>query len=595
MKSVLLDRRRLLTGLGAAALLPACALPPTRQDADARVHAVVAAHWEATLRQQPELASILGDRRYNAQLRSVSPAAVEAQLREARGFVRQLEAIAPDALSTAAALDRELLLRELREQLDTAWLHADRMPVDQFEGVHVNLPQLVPLLPFDTPRDFEDYAARLEQVPRLFAETQEQMRLGLRDGLVPPRPVVSAVLAQAQGLASQAAATHPLAMPLGRIPPAWAPQERERIRARIVGLVDGRVLPAYRDFARFVAAEYLPRARESVGLWALPDGAKRYAAAIRSQTTTGMTPDAIHALGLSEVARIEAEQMAIVRSLGGTDLASFNAGPKTLPRVHAASERQILDEFRGHIAQMQEVVPRVFGRLPRARLEVVPVEAFRQQQAPAAAYASGTPDGSRPARVYVNTFNSHQQLTITFESTAYHEGVPGHHLQRALAQELPSLAPFRQQMNVTAFVEGWAVYAERLGKELGFYRDAYKDYGRLADEKLRAVRLVVDTGLHHRRWTREQVVAYMREHTTETEASIAEETDRYIALPAQALAYKIGQLTILRLREEARTRLGPRFDIRNFHDLVLGAGALPLDVLERRVRAWDGSNGRTTS
>jgi uncharacterized protein (DUF885 family) len=304
-----------------------------------------------------------------------------------------------------------------------------------------------------------------------------------------------------------------------------------------------------------------------------------------------MTPDEIHELGLTEVARIEVEQLAIARKLGFVDLRSFRDSIAKMPALHPKSRQQLIDEYKQYTAQMWAELPKLFGRLPKAKLEIMPIEPFREKEA-STAYTPGTPNGSRPGHVFVNTYDFANQLTINNESTAYHEGVPGHHMQISIAQELTSLPPFRQQGGYTAYVEGWALYSERLGKEIGFYRIPYSDYGRLDDEMLRAIRLVVDTGIHWKHWTRDQVVQFFREHSSEGESLIQSETDRYIAWPGQALGYKIGQLTILRLREQAKQALGDRFDIRAFHDEVLGAGALPMDILEQRIAEFIARGGR---
>jgi uncharacterized protein (DUF885 family) len=309
-------------------------------------------------------------------------------------------------------------------------------------------------------------------------------------------------------------------------------------------------------------------------------------------TTTDMTPEQIHQLGLSEVARIEAEETTIAKKLGFNDLASLRASLKSNPDLHPKSREAILDQYRKYEGQMWTKLPELFGRLPKAKLEVRAIPEYVEKQS-ATHYDLGAPDGSRPGHVFVNTYDFANQLDISNESTAYHEGVPGHHMQISIAQELPELPPFRQNAFYTAFQEGWALYSERLGKEVGFYQNPYSDYGRLDDEMLRAVRLVVDTGAHYKHWTREQMVQFMRDHTSNAEAGIQSETDRYIAWPGQALAYKVGQLTILRLREKAKQELGDKFDIRAFHDEVLGAGALPLDVLEKRIDDWVAEKKKT--
>jgi uncharacterized protein (DUF885 family) len=299
-----------------------------------------------------------------------------------------------------------------------------------------------------------------------------------------------------------------------------------------------------------------------------------------------MTPDEIHALGLREVARIEGEQLVIAKKLGFPTVKALRDSIPKIAALHPKSREQILDEYRLYENQMGAKLPTLFGRLPKAKLEVMPIEAFREKEA-STSYNQGTPDGSRPGHVFVNTYDFANQLTINNESTAYHEGLPGHHMQISIAQELPALPPFRQQAGYTAYVEGWALYSERLGKELGFYTNPYNDYGRLDDEMLRAIRLVVDTGIHGKEhWTRDQVLQFFRDHSSINEAGIQAETDRYIAWPSQALAYKVGQLTILRLRDKARQELGNKFSLSAFHDAVLGAGALPMDVLEQRMNEW---------
>ncbi len=568
--------------------IPAPGAPPAERVR--ALHRLLAEHWEYTLQANPEFASVLGDKRYNDRLSDYSPPAVERDLAAARRFLAGFEAVDTAGFPEQERLNHALVVRNLRTTLEAARFREWEMPVSQFAGVHLDLPQLVTSLSFATVKDYDDYAARLRQVPRVFAEVTDQMRRGMAGGLVPPRILLVQVAAQAGNIARQRPEETPFALPAAQVPAAFAEADRARARDAVLAAVRDSVLPAYARFAAFVRDEYAPRGRADVGLWALPDGAARYASAVRRLTTTDLAPDSIHALGLREVARIEGEQLAIARRLGFADLRAFRDSIARMPGLHPASRQQILDEYRRYTDQMWAQLPRLFGRLPKAKLEILPLEPFREKEA-STSYNQGTPDGSRPGHVFVNTYDYANQLTINNESTAYHEGVPGHHMQISIAQELPSLPPFRQQAGYTAYVEGWALYSERLGKEVGFYRDPYSDYGRLDDEMLRAIRLVLDTGIHHRRWTREQAVAFFRAHSSSAEAGIQSETDRYIAWPGQALAYKLGQLTILRLRDESRAALGARFDPRAFHDEVLGAGALPLDVLEARVRGWVARGG----
>ena len=330
-------------------------------------------------------------------------------------------------------------------------------------------------------------------------------------------------------------------------------------------------------------------------MWSLPQGAERYANVVQRQTTTNRTPDQIHQIGVEQVALIERDTTAVAKRLGFTDWKALAASIQKDPKRHFHSREEILAAYRKFIDRMKPQLPKLFGRLPKADLVVLPVEEFREKEASGAQYNQGAPDGSRPGHVMVNTSEPESRKTISTESTAYHEGVPGHHLQIAIAQEVQGLPPQRQQAFYTAFVEGWALYSERLGKEIGFYEDPYSDFGRLQDEMLRAIRLVVDTGFHAKKWTRQQVVDYFHAHSAIDEVDVQAETDRYISIPGQALAYKMGQLKIIELRERAKSKLGSSFDVRKFHDEVLDAGALPLDVLEARVDSWIASQSRVAA
>ena len=550
-----------------------------------QLHELLAEQWEYSLKSNPEFASILGDRRYNDKLSDNSEAAIAKDLAQSRSFLKRFEATDTTGFPAQEQLNRDLMILNLRDRVDSAKFKDWEMPVTQFGGIHLDMAQLVTALPFTTVKDYDDYIARLKQLPNAFEQITVLMRKGMKDGLMPPKILLTQVAEQTEGIAKQKPEETPFAQPTTAFPSTFTTTDKERLRLGIIDAVRTSVLPAYTNFLTFIRDEYAPKGRVDIGISALPQGTERYAAAIRRQTTTNMTADEIHQLGLREVARIESEETEVARQLGFSDLKSFKASLKTNPAVHPRSRQQILDEYQTYTDQMWKKLPELFGRLPKAKLEILPVEAFREKTA-STSYVQGTPDGSRPGHVFVNTYDFENQLTINNEDTAYHEGVPGHHMQISIAQELTDLPPFRQQAGYTAFVEGWALYSERLGKDVGFYQNPYSNYGRLDDEMWRAVRLVVDTGIHSKHWTRDQVLQYMRDHSSSNEAYFQSETDRYIAWPGQALAYKIGQLTILRLREKAKAELGDRFDIRGFHDEVLGAGALPLDVLERRINAW---------
>jgi uncharacterized protein (DUF885 family) len=550
-----------------------------------QLDALVKDQWEYVLRTSPEFASILGDKRYNDKLSDFSQAAIERDQKVTREYLKKFEAIDTTGFPEQEKLNQELMVRNLRNSIEDERFKGWEMPVNQFSGIHIDFPQLISSLSFATVKDYDDFIARLKQFPRALDENVVQMRKGMKDNLMPPQILLTQVAEQAENVAKMKPEDTPFAEPLKKFPKDFSEADKKRISDALLGAVRDSVLPAYQKFITFVRNEYAPRGRKDIGIWSLPQGEERYRVAVKRMTTTDMTPEQIHQLGLSEVARIEAEQLKIAQSLRYNDLKAFKESLKTNAKIHPTSRKQIIDEYRTYTDQMWAKLPELFGRLPKAKLEVMPVPEYMEKQS-STHYDQGTPDGSRPGHVFVNTYDFANQTTISNESTAYHEGVPGHHMQIAIAQELPDLPPFRQNAFYTAYIEGWALYSERLGKEVGFYQDPYNDFGRLDDEILRAVRLVVDTGAHYKKWTREQIVQFMRDHTSNAEAGIQSETDRYIAWPGQALAYKVGQLTILRLREKAKHELSDKFDLRGFHDEVLGAGPLPLEVLEKRINDW---------
>lgn len=581
-------RKTIALILIAVLALPAAAAPQAN-DLETRrkqLNDLLADQWEYTLRTSPEFASILGDKRYNDKLSDNSEEAIQAELKAAADYLQKFEAIDVTGFPVQEQINKQLMVRDLREQLDNAKFTNWRMPVNQFNGIHLFLPQLPSLLSFTNAKDYEDYIARLNQFPRVFDEHIIQMRKGMAAGLMQPRMLLEKVVGQAEKVSAQKGAESPFAAPLKKFPENMPQEERARLRARLLGAIEASVTPSYARFILFVRDEYAPKGRTEPGVWSLPDGAARYAAAVKSRTTTNRAPEDIHQLGLREVARIEGEMLKIAKKLGFKDLKSFNKSISEEPKLHGQSREHILSIYQKHTDAMYKKLPQLFGRLPKAKVIITSVEEFREKEASGASYIQGAADGSRPGKVMVNTGDFKSRKIIDMESTAYHEAVPGHHMQIAIAQELPELPQFRRQGNYTAFAEGWALYSERLGKEVGFYQDPYFDYGRLQDEMLRAIRLVVDTGFHHKKWTRQQVVDYFHDHSGIDEPTVQSETDRYMAWPAQALAYKLGQLKILELRERAQKELGKKFDIRTFHDEVLGAGALPLDVLETRINAW---------
>lgn len=575
---------------GSAASTTPTAAPADLEARRKALSDLLAEQWEYNLSTSPEFASFLGDKRWNDQISDFSLAQIERDQAKSKDFLARFEAIDTAGFPEQEALNKILMVRGLRESLDDAKFKGWEMPVTQISGIHLLVPQLVSLLQFETVKDYEDLITRYRKLPTAFDQTIEHMRAGMKDGLMPPKFLLGKIAEQADSIAKGKPEASPLAEPLSRFPKTIPEAEQQRLRVAMTAVIGSHMTPAYAKFATFVRDEYAPAGRAEPGMWSLPDGGARYAHSVERQTTTKMTPEEIHQLGLREVARIEAEMLGIAKGLGFADLKSFNAAIEKDPKLRAGNRQKLLDLYDQYIDQMYTKLPQLFGRLPKAKVEIKPVEEYREKEASSASYNTGSPDGSRPGRVMVNTGDPENRKTITAESTAYHEGVPGHHMQLAIQQELPELPPFRQQGGYTSFAEGWALYSERLGKEVGFYQDPHSDYGRLQDEMLRAIRLVVDTGFHFKRWNREQVVQFFHDHSAIDEVEVQSETDRYIVWPGQALAYKIGALKIAELRERAKTALGERFDIRAFHDQVLGAGALPLDVLEQRIDAWIGAS-----
>ena len=542
--------------------------------------------WEYTMKHSPIYASILGDKRYNDQLGDFSQKAIDEDLEEKQRFLTRFEAIDSTGFPEQEVLNKLLMVRDLKMDLEGARFKPWEMPVNQSSGIHIDVPQLVSVLSFGSVKDYEDYISRLKQLPRLFDQTVVQMRKGMADGLIPPRILLEKVVTQSDRIATTTPEQSPFAQPFDKFLDSVPEADRKRLRQAGLAAIKDSVIPAYVTFTKFVRDEYAPKGRTEPGVWALPDGAQRYAFRVRDSTTTGLTPEEIHQIGLVQVKEIEARMLQVANQLGYKDLKSLNAAIEKDPKLHAHSRAEILDLYRKYIAQMYARLPQMFGRMPKAKLEVMPVEQYREKEAPGASYVGGTPDGSRPGHVMVNTGDFAKRSLLDVETTAYHEGVPGHHMQIAIAQELPELPPFRQHEYYTAFTEGWALYSERLGKEAGFFQDPYSYYGHLQDDMLRAIRLVVDTGFHYKHWARQQVVDFFHEHSAIDEPSVQSETDRYMAWPAQALGYKIGQLEILKLRQYAKDQLGDKFNLRAFHDEVLTGGALPLDVLSSRIHDW---------
>lgn len=577
----------LAPALIAQSLTAASAAPASAADRSKALGNLFHQYWEAYLKYSPETASEIGDNRYNDRITDYSVKAYNDWLAQEQNFLLQIAAIDPTGLSEQETLSRDLLLRDLTTDQEASEFKEWEMPVTQMYGsIQTVYPQLVGQLSFNTVKDYDDWIARLHAIPHAFDQVTTNMSIGVDDRRVPPKYLLEKALDQVNDLAGQKPEDSPFALPLKKFSASIPAAEQERIKTEMLNAISKEVLPAYVRFGLFLKATYIPAGRADPGIWALPDGDKYYQFLIRRTTTTDLTADQIHQIGLDEVQKDEAAMLAIAQKLGFKDLASFRASLAANPKLKAASADQLMAAYKGYIDPMKAKLPDLFGRLPKAPLEVVQIPDFVAKSSPPAYYEEGTLNGSRPGRLNVNVYNATDRDLYAVESIAYHEGVPGHHLQLSIAKELTGIPDFRKYEGYTAFVEGWGLYSEQLGKDVGFYQDPYSDYGRLQADIWRAIRLVVDTGVHHDHWTRQQMVDFFHAHSAIDETSMQAEVDRYIAWPSQALAYKMGQLKILELRARARKALGDKFDIKAFHDEVLDSGALPLDVLETRVDAW---------
>lgn len=567
-----------------AAVLSVSAQDKNLQPVAARIaaqNALFDEQYEADLREFPERATNFGDYRYNDKLADHSLDAASRREKMDEGFLARLQAISTVGFPEQDQLSHDILTRGLEQSVADFNLKEYLMPINQFNGVHTGLADLPNAVPLDSVKHYEDYIARLHQIPRVFNQTIEVLRAGMKENLMPVRFLLEKVPAQCQGIID----ANPFLMPTKKYPASISADDQKRLTQQITDAINSEVIPAYKTFAEFIRTEYAPHGRTTLSVTSLPDGEKRYQNDIEGRTTTHMSPDEIHQLGLREIDRIQAEMLVIAKKEGFGDLPSFRASLKTNPKYIPTSAEQIVEDFRHYIAQMQPKLPELFTVLPKSPVTVEAIPPF--QAAAATHYVPGTPDGRRPGRVVVATSNFAQRSLLNNEAVAYHEGIPGHHMQISIQRQLTGLPKFRLQgLGFSAFTEGWALYSEQLGKEIGFYQDPVSDFGRLSSELFRAVRLVVDTGIHAKGWSRDQVVDFMRKSGAVDEPTIQSETDRYIAWPAQALSYKIGQLEFLKLRDRARKALGKNFDIRAFHDEMLNGGSMPLDLLEARTDKW---------
>ena len=544
------------------------------------------AEWQRGLRENPINASYLGDRRYNDQWPELSLAQIEKSHKSERAVLKRLAGISRAALSRNDQLNYDLFKNGYARGVEGYRFRDFLIPLDQRGGLQT-LDELTDLLRFTTEKDFADWAARLEKLGAYVDQHIPLMRQGMRENIMPPKVVFQRIPTQIEKLLVARPEDSTFYRPFKDFPASIPLAQQEALRARARKAITEGVIPAYRRFGEFFRAEYLPACRDTIAASSLPDGKEYYAYRARLFTTTDLTPDQIHEIGLNEVKRIRGEMDGIIRSTGFKgDFQKFLKFLRNDDRFYFATGQELLDAYLALSKRIDPELVKLFGTLPRTPYGVKAVPDNIAPDTTTAYYQQPAADGSRAGYFYANLYQPESRPKYEMEALTFHEAVPGHHFQIALQQELGELPNFRKYGGYTAFVEGWGLYAESLGGELGFYTDPYSKFGQLTYEMWRAIRLVVDTGMHDQGWTRQQAIDLFTENTAKSELDIVNEVDRYIAWPGQALAYKIGELKIKELRARATRKLGDKFDVRGFHDVVLGSGALPLNILERNVDTW---------
>ena len=571
---------------------PDAQLPATAADTKQQLDALFENYFEDNLRANPLLATYIGDHRYDDLLpNSIGPQYRAAAHAMNQKYLAAIRALNPDSLAPADRISYDIFLYEREREARGERFPFHLLPINQAGGLLTVMPALgsgTNAQPFETVADYERWLQRLDGLAVWMDQAVLNMREGATKGVVQPRAVMEKVLAQLDAMVVPQAQDSQYFAPIRRFPADFSAADRERLTAEYTRMLDATLLPAYRRLRDFVRDEYLRQSRSSVAWTALPDGQAWYAYYVQEHTTTNLTPEQIHALGLGEVKRILGEMDHVRQQVGFKgDLEAFFTFLETDPQFYFTQGADLLDGYRALKTRIDAALPQLFSVFPRADYEVREVEAFRAQSAAGAYYQQPSADGSRPGVFYVNTYNLKAQPKFGMETLSLHEASPGHHFQVSIQQELEGVPRFRRfGGDYTAYVEGWALYAESLGRELGLFTDPYQWYGRLNDEQLRAMRLVVDTGLHAKRWTREQAIKFMLDNSTMAESDVVSEVERYIAWPGQALGYKVGDLRIQGLRRKAEQALGPKFDLRDFHREVLSDGAVPMDVLEAKVERW---------
>jgi len=556
------------------------------QDANSRLNSLFAEYDEFNIVSYPEGATYEGDHRFDDLLSDQSEEANEKYYNDIREFKNKLENIPYSELNTDNKLNYDLFKRSIDLTLDGEKFNWHYMPIGQQGGIHIGFPQIVNYQPVTTAEEYRKYFKRLRSFSKQVDDVINNMKKGMDAGLMPPGFIIEQTLPQMEGVISTDPEKSIFYSTLKK-ENKLTPVELESVKSELKETILSSINPAYEKLHDFVKNQYLPNCRKESGIWSVPGGKERYQSSVNYYTTLPLSAEEIHNLGLQEVERISKEMDRLKDSIGFTGtLDEFNSHLKSDPQFYFTEKEDLMNGFRSILSNMDTKLPDLFGRMPEAKYDLFEMEEYRAKSAPAAYYYSAPEDRSRPGYFYVNTYNLSARPKYTMTALALHEAVPGHHLQISIAQELKDLPKFRREYSVTAFVEGWGLYAEYLGYETGMYDDLYQKYGALTFEMWRACRLVVDTGIHEKRWSREEAYEFMRKHTPNSDHDLRSEIDRYISWPGQALAYKIGELKLKELRKLAETRLGDKFNVKEFHDEVLKNGAIPLPLLEKVINEW---------
>lgn len=562
-----------------------------RAEASKQLHAIFDEYFEVQLERHPIFASSLGDKRYNDRFTvSIDPEFMAEGLEIDRDYLARVRKIDEKLLDGQDLPSYQIFIRDLKRSIESAKYPGHLIPLNQFYSTPNFFAQLGSggsVHPFDTVKDYEDFLSRVDGFVQWVDQAIVNMDEGIEKGVVQPKTLMERVVPQLEAQIVDKADDSLFWKPIDNIPEDFSAEDRERLAAAYRNAISEKITPAYVKMRDYLVDTYIPNARDTHGMWDLPNGDEWYAFKVEGTTTTDLTPEEIHQIGLNEVERIHEEMRGVMEDVGfeGT-LDEFFEFVNNDPQFIADSREELLQHYEDLRAVIDPELPKLFDMMPKAEYEIRPVEKFREQSASGASYRTGTPDGSRPGVFYVNTYDLSARPIWAVESLFLHEAAPGHHFQLSIQQELEELPKFRRFGGYTAFTEGWGLYAETLGEELGVYTDPYQYFGKLNAELWRAIRLVVDTGLHYKQWSRQDVLDFMYENSAVKEARAVSEAERYMAIPSQALAYKIGQLKISSLREKAEASLGDDFDIRAFHNQVLSDGALPLSVLEAKIDRW---------